>query len=987
MTFLQYVARDILAKHGEQNLSDIAIVFPNKRASLFLNQALYEEAGHPLWSPAYITISDLFRNHSDLKIPDQISLVFRLYDVYRQQTGSMESLDHFYSWGQLMLADFDDIDKNMAEADKLFIHLEAWQDMKDFSFLSEEQRKSLEEFFGTVMDRTDLQQRFNDIWKNLGAIYHAYRDVLRSRGEAYEGMLYREVSERELIEFRYKKYIFVGFNLLQKAEQKLFKRLMDMDKAEFYWDYDEYYLIKNHEAGRYIAENLRMFPNELSSERASHSIDVEDIYRCFKRRKRITYVSAHSENVQARYISTWLAEKERREGGNSTAIVLGDEHLLQSAIHCFPQDIAAVNITTGYPLSASPICSLVNALIDLQLKGRTDDGLHFRLKYVNRVLTHPYARYISDDCKYVHDDLDTHKQYYPSIDYLVSAREENIKLVFDGMKAHDGVLPILPWIADILHQIGIRARESKDALLHESIFRMYTLIQRLDDIMVVRQNDNDETVQDKEVVSAAILQRLLNQLVDSTSVPFHGEPAVGIQLMGVLETRNLDFEHILLLSCNEGNLPKGVNDASFIPHAIRKGYELTTVENKIAIYAYYFYSLLQRAHDVTIVYNNATDDGHQREMSRFMLQFMVENKGRQNIVRKTLLSGQNVTAVTQNPIVKTEAIQKLLNEITNLSPTAISRYLRCNLQFFYYSICHLREANQDDAEEIDNPTFGNIFHRSAQLIYEKLSGPDHSEYITKERLESCLKDPSILSACLDQAFREKLFKVEDSRFVPKYNGLHLLNRKVLKIYLGHLLKLDQQLTPFKILALEQDFSAKMAINVNGDRKILILNGQIDRLDQIERSGKSTIRVVDYKTGSPLMSTPSNIEEIFDPKNIDTKHTAYYLQAFLYAYGIRRDSESQALVNKQHLPVSPALLFIRQASAEGYNPTLTLKTYDSPESKRAKAYPVDDIEDVADDFHEALKKLLEEIFNPDIPFSPTDDMRRCTSCPYANLCGI
>ena len=179
----------------------------------------------------------------------------------------------------------------------------------------------------------------------------------------------------------------------------------------------------------------------------------------------------------------------------------------------------------------------------------------------------------------------------------------------------------------------------------------------------------------------------------------------------------------------------------------------------------------------------------------------------------------------------------------------------------------------------------------------------------------------------------------------------------------------------------------MAININGNRKILILNGQIDRLDQIDRGGKSTIRVVDYKTGSPLMSTPSNIEEIFDPKNIDTKHTAYYLQAFLYAYGIRRDSESQALVNKQHLPVSPALLFIRQASAEGYNPTLTLKTYDSPESKRAKAYPVDDIEDVADDFHEALKKLLEEIFNPDIPFSPTDDMRRCTSCPYANLCGI
>ena len=457
--------------------------------------------------------------------------------------------------------------------------------------------------------------------------------------------------------------------------------------------------------------------------------------------------------------------------------------------------------------------------------------------------------------------------------------------------------------------------------------------------------------------------------------------------MGVLETRNLDFEHILLLSCNEGNLPKGINDASFIPHVIRKGYELTTIENKIAIYAYYFYSLLQRANDITLVYNNATDDSGQGEMSRFMLQYLVENKGYQNIIRKTLLSGQTVTTTTQHPIEKSEAIQNILDKITTLSPTAIGRYLRCNLQFFYYSICNLRENSTDDAEEIDNPTFGNIFHKAAQYIYKQLSGSEYSNIITKEKIEACLKDSSMLSDCLDQAFREELFNVKDSRFVPKYNGLQLLNRKVLKAYLTRLLRYDQLNAPLKILALEEDFSAKMAININGKEKELTLRGQVDRLDQVMVDEKETIRVVDYKTGSPSKSTPSNIEDIFNPQNIEDKHTDYYLQAFLYAYSIRRDPESQASVNRQNLPVSPALLFIRKVGTEDYNPTLTLKTDDPNGGKTTKLYPINDIEEVADDFCMELRKLLEEIFDPSIPFSPTDNKKRCEYCPYANLCGI
>ena len=348
-TFLQNVAKDILAKHGAENLADIAVVFPNKRASLFLNHALYEETGHTVWSPSYFTISDLFRNHSSLVVADQIDLVFRLYKAYVKLTGSDEPLDHFFSWGQLMLSDFDDLDKNLVDADKLFISLEAWQEMRDFSFLSDQQRQSLENFFGKVETDTVLQQRFNDIWKNLGPLYHAFRDDLRREDLAYEGMLYRDVVERKVSDFRFKHYVFVGFNLLQKVERRLFLQLKDAGMAEFYWDYDTYFMSGNHEAGRYIRRYIDRLPNELSSGRASEGIDTDSIYDNLSKKKDITYVSAPTEDIQARYVTTWLRSLGDvvKTNPRAVAIVLCDERLLQNVIHCLPETVGEVNITTG----------------------------------------------------------------------------------------------------------------------------------------------------------------------------------------------------------------------------------------------------------------------------------------------------------------------------------------------------------------------------------------------------------------------------------------------------------------------------------------------------------------------------------------------------------------------------------------------------------------------------------------------------------------
>lgn len=983
-TFLQYVARDILAKHPE-GLSDVAIVFPNKRASLFLNQELYMVKQQTIWSPAYITISELFRQHCELQVPDQMQLIFKLYNIYCELLGSDETLDQFYSWGQLMLADFDDLDKNMAQASKLFVNLEAWQQMRDYSFLTEAQRKSLEAFFGTVMDQTEMQQKFMDLWRHLADIYTTYRERLREEHLAYEGMLYRDVIEKGEVSFRYKTYIFVGFNLLQKVEQELFARLHEMGRAEFYWDYDMYYMKPDNEAGRYIASYLDRFPNELSRARVSDGLSSDEIYHAMQRPKNVTYISAPTENIQARYVAEWLNQNRRIEAGSRTAIVLGDEKLLETVVHCLPDEVGEVNITTGFPLSSSPVSSLVSHLVNLQLKGRSGRN-GYRLKYVKPVLQHPYMRYLSPDCSALMAHLREHHIYYPSRRELTEGRDEVLSLLFEDVcPTAEGHLPLLTWIAQILQRMGIGAKNDKDDLTIEAIYRMYTLINRLDEIMIPCAPDmpltatNVDPASARQLVSTAILTRLLHQVIQSTSIPFHGEPLLGIQVMGVLETRNLDFDHVLVLSCNEGNLPRSVNDASFIPHSIRAAFGLTTVENKVAIYAYYFHALLQRAGDVTLTYNNATTNGQQGEMSRFMLQYMVDNAQRQHIARRALQSSQSTLPERRHAIDKTPKVMERLDAIESLSPSAMGRYLRCPLQFYYSSVCRLHEQEDDDAEEIDNMTFGNIFHYAAELIYRELSA-GCTKAVTADAIDTLLRDASLIDRYLDQAFREKLFRVSDEHVKVSYNGLQRLNRKVIRLYLERLLKMDKELAPIDILALEYEVSDKLTLEVAGVPRTVRVGGFIDRLDRIMSEGQPVIRVVDYKTGGIKEGEPADTQAIFDPELVESKHTHYYLQAFLYAALIRHGDETQAVVNREGYAVSPALLFIRK-SKPGYDPTLRF----SP--KKGVHEPIEDIDQVYDTFMESLRQLIAEIYNPEVPFGVTVDEKRCTTCPYASICGV
>ena len=955
-TFLEYVAEDIVSRWGT-SLSRTAVVFPNKRAALFMNGHLARKAGKPMWSPTYITISELFRNHTDRAQGDPIKLICDLYKVFTACTGSKESLDHFYGWGQLMLADFDDIDKNMADADKVFSNVEDWHKLDDTSYLSQEQREMLEQFFGSVAGDSELKRRFKDLWKHFAEIYRDYNRLLAEQGIGYEGAIYREVATAKDIEFKYDSYIFVGFNMLQKVEIQLFETLKSQGKAFFYWDFDQAYMPDGGNstncAGHYIAMYQEKFPNLLDSTDSS-------IYNNLHK-KRITYISSPTENAQAKYVGNWLKENGRIKDGRHTAVVLCNEALLPPILHSLPEEADKVNITSGYQLGLTPIATLVTHLLNLYTMGCRQKRGTYALQFINKVLRHPYAKHISQQCGALATELQQNHQYYPALETLTDkGNDSGLRLLFpapdywnvgkDNKTAAN--IALLRQLCNVIKTVGTNAKEEHDALFQESTFRMYTVINRL--LTLSESGDLN--------VDTITLRRLIMQLVGTTTIPFHGEPVVGIQIMGVLETRNIDFDHLLLLSCNEGNMPKGVNDSSFIPYSIRKAYGLTTIDNKVAIYSYYFHRLLQRATDITIMYNNATDDGHKGEMSRFMLQFMVDDN--YTIDHKTLLTQNKVADKHPAAIAKEGAIEDRLNAIEKLSPSAINKYLRCQLLFFFQSVAKIAEPDDNEEDVVDNRLFGNIFHKAAQLIYDKTK--DGNGVVTKAGLEEWLKDKKMLDEVVNQAFDKELFKTGSP--VHDYNGMQAINKKVITEYLIRLINLDIKQAPFTILALEKDFYEDITLT-NG-RKIKV-GGIIDRLDKVKDiDGNETIRVVDYKTGSPAKKHPANIDQVFANTQINDTHSNYYLQTMLYSLIVRHSSEC----NSGNLPVSPALLFVGHTSKADYDPVLKMG-----EDR------INDIIDYEKDYMAALKSKIEEILNPEIPFSPTVNKDDCENCPYKSLC--
>ncbi len=969
-SFLNIVAQDILAKYGT-NLSEVVVVFPNKRASLFLNEELIKLSdGKPVWSPKYMTISELFRSQSQLVVADQIKLVCELYKHYAEKTGTTESLDDFYGWGELMLSDFDDLDKNMGDAKHIFENTDEIHSYDSADYLSEDQKEALKRFFSNFSDDdSKVKQNFAQLWNNLGAIYTSFRDSLRKQGIAYEGMLYRDVAEELKTSTplhpsaNAQKYLFVGFNLIQPVEQEFMAYLKREDKAAFYWDYDNYYMADGNEAGRYIKSYLSAFPNEIT---------LPEAFNNFTNKPGITYISASTEDVQARYVSQWLTE-ERIKAGKRTAIVLCDEKLLPTVLHALPDTVKDINITSGYPLQQTLIATLVKQIFILKQRGSSRIKGALRLHQVNTVLHHPYMKFISEKAEELTIVLNDEKKkvFYPTIEEL--SLDEHLANIFTPISHHDEAatpleaqrlrcLDIITCISKAIHRIATNCAEP-DPLMQESLYRMYQIMNRISTLIEANEL----------IVSDSSLQSILNQIIRSTSVPFHGEPIIGIQVMGVLETRNLDFDHMLILSANEGNIPKSVNDSSFIPHVIRRAYGLTTIENKIAIYAYYFHRMMQRATDVSITYNNSTNETKTNEMSRFMMQLIAESDLKINIAEMTssLLVGKKERCDVQK---NKEVIEKMEQE-SSISPTAINTYLRCQLQYFYRFVCGISDNAESDEEEMDNRTFGLVFHKAAEILYAPFKGKN----VTESMIDGMLKDPSIIERTIDEGFKEELFSLKDEeakkRPMPTLDGTQLIHREIIRKMLRQLLEYDKKNCPITIVDVEKYIEDYITFDTDRGPRTLKIKGIIDRLDIVKNGdGHLEMRVVDYKTGSRTPGNVKSVSDIFTPEGANSNaHTDYYLQTLLYSRILAHPM--QGTPQNGTYPVVPALLYPHRSQAENYDPVLKI------DKER-----IADINAFTAEYNDGFIRVLKDIYDYSRPFAATQNADQCERCFYKNICG-
>ena len=953
-TFLKQVAHDLYNK-TEGNFTKVAIVFPNKRASLFFNEYLAQESDRPIWSPTYVSISELFRQSSDLSIADPIKLVCDLYKVFQKATGSKETLDDFYFWGEMLIADFDDADKNMADTHALFSNLKDLNKLMDnYDFLEEGQKEALSQFFHnfSINQVTELKQRFISMWNVLGDIYTEYKALLESQSIAYEGMLYRQVIEQLDVEaLPYNKYIFVGFNVLNKVEHTLFKKLNEAGKAMFYWDYDTFYLNKTpHEAGEFIRRNLRDFPSELPA----------SFFDNLNQPKEVTFIESPTENGQVRYLPQWIRENLTSQE-KETAVVLCNEALLQPVLHALPDNVKHINITMGFPLSQTPAYSFVNALMELHTSGYNPNNGRYLFAEVISVLKHPYTRQLSPEAEKLEQTLTRDNRFYPLpselkqdnvLELLFTPRRNNLDLCSMLSEA-------LKEVAVIYQQQAASHSDAFDQLYRESLFKTYTLVNRFHTL-----------IESKELnVQAGTFQRLLTRVMSSSSIPFHGEPAIGMQVMGVLETRNLDFRHLIMLSVNEGQLPKAGGDSSFIPYNLRKAFGMTTIDHKIAVYAYYFYRLMQRTEKVTLVYNTATDGINRGELSRFMLQFLIE--WGYPVLRKQLEAAQSPQDSTPIIIEKTPDIMERMKSVFDIrnnpkaliSPSALNCYLDCPLKF-YYKYVALLSAPDEVTADIDSAKFGSIFHYAAEHIYKDLTA--HGKLISKENLETLLKDEVRLQTYVDNGFKELFFNLPPNE-QPEYNGIQLINSAVIVKYIQQLLRNDLRYAPFTFVGSEQRIFENIEICTStGDIQSRI-GGIIDRID----SKGESLRIVDYKTGGDA-DTPANVQSLFIP---DKKRSNYVFQTFLYASIVCKKLREK---NDSRL-VAPALLYIHRAASENYSPVIQMGEPRKPKE------PVENFAQYEGDFRENLKTLLEDIFNPDISFTQTEIEDKCAYCDFRALC--
>ena len=941
--FISELAERLYDRYGDE-VSSLRMVFSSRRARLFFSDALASVARRPLWQPRFESLGEIMERVAGMRLSDEIKLVTELYKVYSRYHD--ESFDAFYFWGGMLLADFDQIDKYLIDADMLFSNMGDLKALEsDRSYLTAEQIEVIARFwrsFGLESEFSEEKERFMTIWRSMADVYHGFRDRLREQGLAYEGMIHREAAERlsgeEAVEWSddpQARYVVAGFNALSECEKRLFRRMYGSGRVEFYWDYDDYYVGNpDYEAGLFLRENIRNFPSP-SGERFSCDR--------FRRPKRIEIVSAPSDSMQCKYVHEFLSGLIERgiRPGKQTAIVLTDESLLLPVLYSIPEQIEQVNVTMGYPLRQTMAYSFVERLVELQSRrkpGRDGEPMYYHSD-VTGLLLHPYVRACDPAAAGLAAEILRRQSIYVRRSMLVPGS------VIDPLFAPAGSWQELSaYIRDSLSLVILHAASADDVRQRREFFSV--IVDR------ICRLENSLAGSGLEVTTP-VFASLLRKMLQDVRIPYEGEPLSGVQIMGILETRNLDFEHVLVLSVNDDTFPGNrAVSSSFIPYNLRYAYGLPTPQHHEGVYAYYFYRLLQRAETVHLAYCSRSDDKRTGEPSRYVYQLEYESPHRP--LRRAIRLGVNLTKTEPVSASKTGRTARILEEYLDgggrsLSPTAFYQYVECPLRFYFRHVAGLKPV-----EEIDLPMFGTILHRAMELLYMPLLGDP-----SPQRTIASLPGTPAVKEAVVRAVNEEYLQ-DPKATEEEYGGSVLLVRDVVRKYIDScILPYDASQRGYAVERLEAPVEYRVPLERDGRVRSVGFAGKADRIDRLS---DGALRVVDYKTGKPH-NCFRDVAALFS--SVAAERSPAVLQTLLYA---------MMLSQSENCDVQPALYYVRSMQDERFSPLLV-------EGDR----PVLRFSDYRESLNGHLQKTLSELFDFSKPFEQCEDRSVCAYCDFREIC--
>ena len=952
--FLSQVAQLFYSKYGSK-LHEHTFVFPNRRAAMFFRKYLAEITSKPLFSPEVLTIQELFATLSTYRQADRIEMLVALYKHFKRISGSDESFDDFIFWGEMLLNDFDEVDKYLVDAEQLFVNVHDFRLLDDdLTHLDENQIEAMRRFWDNFMpvEGNNTKEKFHETWKILLDLYTSLRDELHNKNIAYEGMIFREVAEKALkddFEFANdKSFIFVGFNLLSPSETTLFNYLKQKGFADFYWDYDSPLVHDdNNRASFRVKDNLQLFPSK-------HQLEItEDNIK-----SKIELIGVPSGVGQAKHISniiTDLIDKGEIENPNeaiNTAIVLPDENLLIPTLYSIPKEIGKINVTMGYSLSHSSIAGLVEHISLLQQNQRKwNNEVAFYHRYVKAILNHPL---IILSAKQKADELKEHILKYNRVVVPVSEITEDplLKLIFTPITKWSEISSYLHVILSYLYNTLTEIKHSDDDLKENSINHS-----DLEREFIVQYYKTITSLGDRlngvDVMSVDTYFRLLRKLARGISVPFSGEPLSGLQIMGVLETRTLDFDNLIILSMNEGVFPIKKATNSFIPFTLRKGFALPTYEFQDSTYAYHFYRMISRAKNIYMLYDTRTEGMQTGEVSRYFYQLKYLYNSLFDISEKVVTYDVSAPSITPVSVEKTPEVMKLLNQFRaggdkSLSASHINNYIDCPLKFYFTALENLSEES-DVQESVEADVFGTIFHRLMEVIYKRFYNID----VTPNALTAIINNDAYLNEVLETAFSKYYFKDEGNP--RKLQGQYYLIGEILKSYVKQTLKVDIKSTPFRYIGSEYRFNTTYKVN---EQLAVNFKGSIDRIDNIGDS----VRIIDYKTGTGETKF-KDIQHLFD----STKDKRPYQILQVFVYGLFY------LIQNPDTKLSPAVYYLRSIFND-FDPKIIMDKV-----------PVNDLNSCLPEFKDKFDEVVEEIFNPSVPFTQTQNNKNCQWCSFKDLC--